>query len=77
MLTVDSLNDVDEVQELLVKCYKIVLTLHFKSYLVQDKLAATADPADCVYVEKLIARMSAVSLDDKTERDIFEKSVVI
>jgi len=65
LLTVDSLNDVDEVQELLLKCRKIVSTLHFKSYLVQDELAATADRAE---VEKLIARVSAVSelheLDD-------------
>ena len=65
LLTVDSLNDVHEVQELLLKCREIVSTLHFKSYLVQDELAATADRAE---VEKLIVRMSAVSaiqeLDD-------------
>ena len=58
LLTVDSLNDVTEVQTLLLKCRNIVTTLHFKSYVIEEQLVATADRAE---VDKLFARISAVS----------------
>ena len=58
LLTVDSLNDVPEVQTLLLKCRNIVTTLHFKSYVIEEELVSTADSAE---VDKLFARISAVS----------------
>jgi len=65
LLTVDSLNHVPEVQELLQKCRIIVSKLHFKSYLLSDELAAKADRVE---VDRLSARIAAVSeiqeLDD-------------
>lgn len=65
LLTVDSLSDVPEVQELLQKCRTIVSKLHFKSYLLSDELASTADR---VVMDRLTARISATSeiqeLDD-------------
>lgn len=65
LLTVDSLSDVPEVQELLQKCRTIASKLHFKSYLLSDELASTADR---VVMDRLTARISATSeiqeLDD-------------
>jgi len=58
LLTVDTFNDVPEVQTLLLKCRNIVTTLHFKSYVIEEELVATAD---CAEVNKLFARISAVS----------------
>jgi len=59
LLTVDSLNDVPEVQTLLLKCRNIVTTLDFKSYVIEEQLVATADRAE---VDKLFASISAVSV---------------
>lgn len=65
LLTVDSLNDVTEVQELLQKCRTIVSKLHFKSYLLSDELASAADRVE---VDRLTARIAAATkiqeLDD-------------
>ena len=62
LLTVDSLNDVEDVCELLLKCRSIVLKLHFKSYLIEDEMAATADRAE---VDRLNARIAAAFELDK------------
>jgi len=65
LLTVDTFNDVPEVQTLMLKCRNIVTTLNFKSYVIEEELVASAD---CAEVNKLFARISAVSevaeLDD-------------
>lgn len=65
LLTVDSLNDVGDVQELLSKCRNIVSTLHFKSYLIDDEITAKKDRTE---LDKLRTRISATSevveLDD-------------
>lgn len=62
LLTVDSLNQVPDVQKLILKCRSIVSTLHFKSYLIEQERAANADRAE---MDRLITRIAAVdSLND-------------
>ena len=46
-------------QTLLLTCRNIVTTLHFKSYVIEEQLVATADRAE---VDKLFASISAVSV---------------
>jgi len=57
LLTVDSLNDVTDVRNLLLKCRNIVSSLHFKSYLIENEMAATADRTA---MDRLNERISAV-----------------
>jgi len=58
LLTVDSINTVREVADLLQKCRDIVTNLHFKSEQLQEEMAAVEDKH---VIDTLKAKMSEVS----------------
>jgi len=58
LLTTDSINQQEEVTDIIQKCRRIVTALHFKTTLLEDEMDATKDK---VLVDKLQARLADVS----------------
>jgi hypothetical protein len=52
LLTTDSINRLEEVKDLLQRCRDIVSTLHFKTLLIEDEMAATKDKVLIVKLEE-------------------------
>jgi hypothetical protein len=66
LLTVDSLNKLDEVTAILTKCRNIVTALHFKTLLVEDELASTHDKELVLKLQKRLAEVNnLLELDEQ------------
>lgn len=60
LLTVDSINTIDEAAAVLQKCRNIVTSLHFKTYQLEDEIAASADKDEMQKLLKTVADVSEV-----------------
>ena len=78
LLTTDSISQVEEITSLLQKCRNIVTSLHFKSTLIAEELAATEDKT---VINKLQKAMNDVNdlldVDDQypLEDDVVDKDI--
>jgi len=60
LLTTDSIQKFSDVTDILKKCRNIVTALHFKSALIEDEVAASADKVIVSRLQDTIAKVSNI-----------------
>jgi len=75
LITVDSIQHVDELNELIQKCRDIVTKLHFKSFLLEEEETSKADLEKLEdFRAKIKASQDIIELDDQFPVNLFDGS---
>jgi hypothetical protein len=70
LLTVDSLNRIDDAVEIIQKCRNIVTCIHFKTVQLEDEISAAADKALISKLQSAMADVNEVlEMDDQISLD--------